>query len=161
MSERPVQLSREEACRVLGLSPSSLRTLWHRYAAVLGSEKPPRRFTQGVLEMLRRISTMRAQGKTEGEVLVALMAPEAGLEAAATEQIQGVEERLEEIARRLAQNESRRAHDHDRLVTGLMRTQQELNHLRYEVAATVPRRERRASFITRVFGARERHRAGA
>lgn len=163
--ERSTQFGREEACRILGLSPSSLRTLWHRYAAVLGSEKPPRRLSASAMDMLRRISELRTQGRTEGEILAALAIGTAASgvqEAAATaEHIQGVEERLTEIAQRLAMNESRRAHDHDRLVTSLMRTQQELNHLRYEVAAAVPRRERRGGLMTRVFGIRERNRAGA
>ncbi len=166
MSDRASEVSREEACRLLGLSPKNLRNLWLRYAALLGSEKPPRRLTLPLLDMLRQISTLRSQGRSEPEILVALAAgPASGMESvpetAAFQQIQGVEERLEEIAQRLAVNEARRAHDHDRLVTSLMRTQQELNHLRYEVAASVPRRERRAGFMARVFGIRERKKEGA
>lgn len=165
MSERPTELTREAACRILGVGPKNLRTLWHRYAALLGGDKPPKRLTPKLLDILREIFELRAQGKSEAEIFASLAArtpdgAKAARETAAAQHIQGVEERLEEIAQRLASNESRREHDHDRLVTSLMRTQQELNHLRYEVAASVPRKERHVGFVSRVFGPRQRHRAG-
>lgn len=160
MSRGASEVSREEACRLLGMSPKSLRSLWQRYAAVLGGGRVPSRLTRETVERLRRIRALQAAGRGDADIVAALTL--AAEETAATvDPLQEVEARLAEIAQRLAVSETRRAQEHDRLVTSLMRTQQELNHLRYEVAASVPRRQRRSGLVARMFGGTARRHVDA
>lgn len=55
------------------------------------------------------------------------------------------------LQEQLQRSEQRQAEDRDRLLTALMRTNQELQHLRHEVAAR-SRRDRRRGFWGRLFG---------
>lgn len=137
MTER---IDREQACRVLNTTPRVLRQLWTEYAPLLGGERLPRQFDREQVRRIGRLLAMRAQGVPQEEVAAAL-APEQppGARAVATE----LRERLDSIAHSLSHNEARRLAEHDRVVTALMRTQQELSHLRYELASATPRRERR------------------
>ena len=60
--------------------------------------------------------------------------------------------KIEELKGQLARSEERRTEDRDRLVTLIMRTQMEIQHLRYELAASQSRRERHRGFWRRLFG---------
>lgn len=134
------RVGREQACRRLNTTPKVLRETWTRFAAVLGEERLPRTLDERQLRLVARALAWSAEGRAEDEVAAAL-AVEAGEDDGrlAVE----LKERLESIASAINHNEHRRAAEHDRVVTALMRTQQELSHLRYELAAAAPRRERR------------------
>ncbi|HHY39053.1 MAG TPA: hypothetical protein GX507_09035 [Clostridia bacterium] len=59
---------------------------------------------------------------------------------------------LEHLARALNRSEERRARDRDRLMTALMRTQQEIQQLRYELVGQRSRRQRKRGFLVRLLG---------
>lgn len=140
MTER---MDREQACRVLNTTPRALRQVWTEYAPLLGGERLPRQFDRQQMRRIGRLLAMRAEGAAQEEVAAALALEEAhGASPVAAE----LKERLDSIAHSLSHNEARRLAEHDRVVTALMRTQQELSHLRYELASATPRRERRRAF---------------
>lgn len=59
---------------------------------------------------------------------------------------------LDHLARALNRSEERRARDRDRLLTALMRTQQEIQQLRYELIGQRSRRQRKRGFLVRLLG---------
>lgn len=59
---------------------------------------------------------------------------------------------LEHLAKALNRSEERRARDRDRLMTALMRTQQEIQQLRYELIGQRSRRQRKRGFLVRLLG---------
>lgn len=75
-----------------------------------------------------------------------------GVATLSPDQLQALLERLQELNAKLAKSEERRTEDRDRLVTLIMRTQMEIQHLRYELAASQSRRDRHRSFWRRLFG---------
>jgi hypothetical protein len=135
-------VGREQACRRLNTTPKALRETWARFAAVLGEERLPRRLDERQLRLLEHALAWTGEGRAEEEVAAALALEADGGEPALALELR---ERLEAIASTINHNEHRRAAEHDRVVTALMRTQQELSHLRYELAAATPRRDRRRS----------------
>jgi hypothetical protein len=140
MSQVLERLSREQACRRLNTTPRALREVWARFAPVLGEERLPRQLDERQLRLLGRALEWTAEGRAEDEVAAALALEASGDEPALALELR---ERLEAIAATINHNEHRRAAEHDRVVTALMRAQQELSHLRYEIAASIPRRDRR------------------
>jgi hypothetical protein len=120
--------TREEACKELGISPSMFRRLWREYGTYLGQERPPRDLDARTLGLIRVAHRLRLEGRTPEEI------------GGPVQELLG---RLEEINRRLAESEERRGEDRDRLLMALLRTQQEIGHLRGELAAVTPRRSRR------------------
>lgn len=61
-------------------------------------------------------------------------------------------ERLRRIEEALSKSEARRAADQDRLMLALMRAQEEIQHLRYELATATPRAKKRRGFWARLLG---------
>lgn len=59
---------------------------------------------------------------------------------------------LEHLAKALNRSEERRARDRDRLLTALMRTQQEIQQLRYELVGQRSRRQRKKGLLVRLLG---------
>jgi hypothetical protein len=151
---RRAGLSREEACRTLGITPSRLRALWSDFGPVLGGGELPRRLSPETVERLKVADRLLAQGRDRDQVLAVLAGGATWAEVASAREEEDLHALLADIRERLRENEQRRAQDHDRLLMTLVRTQQELSHLRYEVAASVPRRERRRrqGFWARLFG---------
>lgn len=154
----PVTFAR--ACELLGVSPHVLRRLMDDYEELL----PPlieagreRRLPGAAIGLLGQILRWRNDGLGPEEVLRRVRGAEAAVEGAADEAAPGgvpLEHMLGELAwvhEQLERSEARRAEDRDRLLTALMRTNQELQHLRYEMAGR-PRRERRRGFWARIFG---------
>lgn len=135
------RIDREEACRLLNTTPRALRQVWLEYGRVLGGERLPRQFDRQQMRRLSRVLQLKSEGRAQEEVAAAVALED--LEEEAPPIAVDLRERLESIAQSLSHNESRRLAEHDRVVTALMRTQQELNHLRYELASQTPRRDRR------------------
>jgi len=134
------RVGREEACRVLNTTPRALRALWSTYGSQLGAPSLPRSLDARQVRLLQRAQAMVLGGRASDEVAAALALDEVD------EELPGVgelEAKLDEIASTIHHSEAQRMADHDRVLTALMRTQQELNRLRYEVAAAAPRKERR------------------
>jgi hypothetical protein len=131
----------------LGLSPYTLRSLLDEYADVVA----PERMADGqpglgaeAMARLRVIAAGHAQGLSGDEVRHRLLDGDQPLGPDA------LLDRLEQLQAELAQSERRRVEDRDRLLLALMRTQQEIQHLRFELAGT--RRSRRKGFWARLFG---------
>lgn len=61
-------------------------------------------------------------------------------------------ERLHTLSTVIEKAEERREQDRDRLLTALMRTQQEISHLRYELAAKTGRKSRKQGLLQRLLG---------
>lgn len=134
------RLGREQACRRLNTTPRALRAIWTRFAPVLGEERLPRQLDERQMRLVARALEWTAAGRADEEVAAALALEAEGAEPALALELR---ERLDSIVSTINRNEHRRAAEHDRVVTALMRTQQELSHLRYELAAATPRKERR------------------
>ena len=147
-----------EGCARLGVTPYILRRLMDDYEDTLpplvevGTE---RRLPPPALDILARIVRWRGEGLGREEILRRIRAGEA--EPTADDDVQGqaVDRLVGELGRlhqELQRSEARRAEDRDRLLTTLMRTNQELQQLRYEMAAAKSRKERRKGFWARLFG---------
>jgi hypothetical protein len=136
-------LSREEACRQLGMSPAAFRRLWREYAPYLGHDKPPRELDHRLLGLMRVAHRLTGEGRPAHEIAAVLTAAVGAAPEVAVAEAPSVIERLDTIAQRLDQSEERRHEDRDRLLMALLRTQQEIGHLRGELAAVTPRRNRR------------------
>ena len=132
----------------LGLPPYVLRSLLDDYADVVATAR-----TAGgqlaldpeALVRMRSIAAGHAQGLSADEIRQRLAAQ--GEQPAPAEALL---DRLELLQAELAQSERRRVEDRDRLLLALVRTQQEIQHLRVELSGT--RRSRRKGFWARLFG---------
>lgn len=144
-------VTREEACRELGVSPRTFRTLWQEYASYLGQQRVPRELDSRQYGLLRVAQRLRAEGRTAEEIGAVLSAAHPAQLEQAQAQEQTLLQRLDEIAQRLSESEERRTEDRDRLLMALVRTQQEIGHLRGELASVTPRRARR-EWWARLFG---------
>ncbi len=150
-----------EACLALGVSPHVLRRLLDEFGEVLPpmpEEAGERRLAQEAVPALAIIIRMRNAGAGHEDILRALLAQgglgSAALEtAAAGEGHPSTEARLlDQVGRlrdELQRTEERRAEDRDRLLTALMRTNQELRQLRHELH-DAPRPTRRG-WLRRLF----------
>jgi DNA-binding transcriptional MerR regulator len=156
-------LSFAQACARLGTSPHVLRRLMDEYEEVLPplvDAGPERHLPPGAVELLGRILRWRQEGRTRQEIVTLARGLGAAQEQAAGPAGAGPEEVAQRLVAELARlhdelrrTEERRAEDRDRLLTALMRTHQELQHLRYELAAARSRKERRRRGLWgRLFG---------
>jgi hypothetical protein len=127
--------SRQEALERLNITPRTFRQMLEEYAEVLGPA-PGDRIPAQLVEILATIQALRSRGIARDEIVAALASepvrPEDDIRA-----------KLDDIAAALVRAEERRLADHDRLLTALMRTQQELAHLRGELLLTRSRKDRR------------------
>lgn len=144
------RISLDEVCTTLQLAPHVVRSLLTEYRPWLTTAESEGGLSREDFARLTRIHAWRSQGLSAAEIRRRL---EAGQESGEGEA--GLNLLLEEIGRMaglLQASEEKRAEDRDRLMLALMRTQQEIQQLRYEVAASKSRRERRKGFWSRLFG---------
>lgn len=162
--DRGEPLSFAQACAALSLSAYVLRRLLDDFEDVL----PPlvegrgeRLVPASALAILTALATWRAEGLDADELrrrALELRGVAAGDLPATEAQAEGdpVAQRLvEQVARleeAISRQDERQAEDRDRLLTALMRTNQELQSLRYDLAAGRARRERRKGLWGRLFG---------
>ncbi len=143
------------ACELLGLTPHVLRRLLDDFEDVLPpvrADGGERGLAPGAMPILAAIAGWRAAGMAHEEVhhRAQMMATQGGAPAAES----GSERLVAEIARvhaELLRSEQQRGEDRDRLLTALMRTQQELASLRLELTSR-QRSDRRRGFFARLFG---------
>ncbi len=96
------------------------------------------------MEQVAATATLPAQGAAAAPLLALASEPETYDELV---------KRVETLAGELAKSEERRAEDRDRLLTALMRNQQEIQHLRFELVTHHSRKERKKrGFWARLFG---------
>ena len=152
-----------EACEELGITPRTFRQIMVEFAEVL--DRPPDEESSGeisesTLRKLGLIARLRSKGRSPGEIIEQMKGPGSEGEAAPDEpqdellRKQGLLlERVDQLTRDLSRSEEHRVEDRDRMLTALMRTQQEIQHLRYELVAQTSRRARKPKgFFQRLFG---------
>lgn len=125
-----------QACERLGIPPYTLRMLRQEYATLLSRDPGDGFMPDSDVEMLRRVIRLRDEGHSTGEIL-------AGLQTAVTGDPESLDAELAKLAASLARAEQTRRSDRDMLLTALMRTQQELQQLRHELATRERRQARK------------------
>jgi len=154
-----------EACAVLSISAYVLRRLLDDFEDVL----PPlvdapneRRLPRSALGPLLAIARWRNEGLGQEEIRRRAQglqsggsgvadADGGGQDAADDPAVGRLLSQVSRLHEELARQEERRAEDRDRMLTALMRTNQELQHLRFDLAAKT-RKERRKGLWGRLFG---------
>lgn len=160
MTERDnevVQLEAEgysysDCCERLGIAPHTFRQILFEYSDVIGDEgDESQTLSPDAFERLQRVIALRNGGATPEQiravflpvpaddplVMPALALPDSSLSD------DPLMARLEELARELRLSEERRREDRDRVLLAMVRAQQEIEHLRYELAATASRRDKK------------------
>lgn len=147
-------------------------------AAQAGVDVPPKHLTVSAYERLQQVLELRNNGRSDEEIRSALQSIQlATAEAAATGgkgaviafgtptpvpsvpavydpdlgDLTGLLERVAEMVRHLEEMEERQREDRERLLNTLLRTQQEVQALRYEVTTQRSRRDRKKGFWARLW----------
>ncbi len=141
------------ACEVLGLTPHVLRRLLDDFEDVLPPVRAEDRgLAPDAMPVLAAIAGWRAAGMAHEEVHRRAQAMAAqGTPALADDATERLVAEVSRVHAELLRSEQQRGEDRDRMLTALMRTQQELASLRLELAAR-HRRERKRGFWSRWFG---------
>jgi len=147
----PETFTLQEAAYLLGMDKTALRDLLEEYASELEPlmvrDADLVRLTWSCLNAVSDIARLRTEGRTREEIIehLARSAPAAAGDAGTGEESpeRAVLQQLDRLRRELALSERRRMEDRDKLLVALMRTQQEIRQLRYELAAHSSRRQRR------------------
>lgn len=152
MDEAPAaHLTAEQACQQLNLAPATLRQLLREYRDVLPTPEADGayRLSPADVRRLATIARLRAEGWDPAAIRAALLAggeSEARVPADASADHpmvwRAALERLDRLAEALAAMDRRWREDRDRLVMMILRLQQEVQALRYELAAAGGRRPR-------------------
>lgn len=169
MTEQGTDLMRPEAdgysysdcCERLGIAPHTFRQVLFEYSDVIGDEgDESQTLSRETFDRLQRVLALRNGGATP-EQIRAVFLPAPTNEALLTDSLilpdsslpdDPLLARLEEFARELRLSEERRREDRDRVLLAVIRAQQELEHLRYEIAATTNRRDKKKKgFWARLF----------
>ncbi len=146
----------------LGLNPKSFRAILQQYSDLLplrerGAEKG---LAGSSIDYLEQIHRRTLEGYTEEEIRAELTEdshdePDRAEQPAAAvqddeeapsrpsgDEVPEVLEELRELRRQLNEFEQKRVRDRDKLMMSLMRTQKEMQQLRYEISSTRKRRHR-------------------
>lgn len=150
----PPSVTLGEACALLGISPYVLRRLLEEFADML---PPPveiageRRLETAVVGMLATLVRWRGEGLSPEEMRRRMRAFGDGVPQERQQEAgDPLRTAVDELRQELKRTEHKQAEDRDRLLTLLMRTNQELQQLRHELSMR-PRRERRRGFWQRLF----------
>ncbi len=148
-----------EACRLLDVRPEVLRRLLEECA----NDLPPlienrgeRRLSRHALPRLAHLVRSRQGGTPAPAIALAADQSAAATEAPAVaapappSPDAQLLDRFAALLEELRRTEARRAEDRDRLLTALMRTNQELQQLRFEIGRQ-PRRARRGGWLGRLW----------
>lgn len=153
------RLTLGEACEALGVPPSTFRQLIAEFEDLLDDDQDDEgdvaTLGPASMERLREIVQWRNQGVPAEEIRARLQgAPAAAAvapDADAHEKL--LLQQLQRLDRALQRSEEQRIEDRDRMLTAMMRTQQEIQQLRYTLAANSSRRDRKKKgLFRRLFG---------
>ncbi len=157
--------SLQEICVLLNIAPRTFRQLLREYAGLLEWEVPadqdmPRGLPAEVFDRFRTIVEMRAAGRDFESIKRAVLREREVAEPPLprTPPVADVSNSvvialLRELSDELKQAEERWGEERERILTALIRVQQELQSLRYELASHTSRRERkRKSFWASLLG---------
>ena len=152
-SSVPPTVSLADACTLLGCTPHVLRRLLDEF----GDHLPPlleiageRRLPTSASGTLEAILRWRSEGAAAADIQNRLVALRREGDTRQARDQDMVLTAMAELRPELRQSINRQVEDRDRLVTMLMRTNQQLNQMRFELASR-PRRERRKSWWQRLF----------
>lgn len=152
-SSVPPTVSLADACSLLGCTPHVLRRLLDDF----GDHLPPlleiageRRLPTSATGTLDAVLRWRNEGAAAADIQNRLVALRREGDTRHVRDQDEVLIAMAELRAELRQSINRQAEDRDRLVTMLMRTNQQLNQMRFELASR-PRRERRKSWWQRLF----------
>ncbi|MDQ7792798.1 MAG: hypothetical protein RDU89_00095 [bacterium] len=159
--------SLQEICVLLNIAPKTFRQLLREYGEFLEWElpdtaEPPRGLPGEVFDRLRTIVTLRAKGDSDESIRRALTVASTGTEAPGVP-LRVAEEKdvansvvvalLREIGEDVKRVEDRWQEEREKILTALIRVQQELQTLRYELSTQSSRRSRkRKAFWASLFG---------
>lgn len=141
----------EDVAVRLGVGAGHLSDLLSAYPELFGMELADGgRITESGFLKAAALFRMTRDGLARREILrrMALVAQETEVAATRDPARANLATHLGQLVSDLQRSEIRRTEERDRFVTALMRTRQEIQHLRYELAAAIPRRQRkRGSFL--------------
>ncbi|MBX5475896.1 MAG: hypothetical protein IRZ18_02065 [Clostridia bacterium] len=142
----------DDVCRRLALPPAAVRALLEAFPDIGAVEVQgeTRGLSAEAFARLRAAAAGRAAGLDDAHIRQLIASAAGEVATTAAEPDASLHERLEQLAQALLRSEERRVSDHDRLMMALIRTQQEIQHLRYELAAARSRKERRKGFWARL-----------
>lgn len=160
MTERETELMRPETdgysysacCERLGIAPHTFRQILFEYSDVIGDEgDESQTLTEDAFIRLQRVLALRNGGATPEQIRAVFLPAPTDDELEPTSLAipdsplpdDPLMARLEELTRELRLSEERRREDRDRVLLAIIRAQQEIEHLRYELAATSSRRDRK------------------
>ena len=140
--ENPGWKTIQAICKETGMSVKSFRKLQQRFADLLPMEE--RNGKKGLgpesYAKLQLILHSQQQGMNDEAIRQQFHRPP---EDPVVSQEHALLQKLEAMNELLERQEKRQTEERDRLMMVLMRTQQEIQHLRYEVAAAKSRRDRK------------------
>lgn len=140
-----------ECCQRLGIAPHTFRQILFEYSDVIGDEgNESQRLNAEAFERLQRVLALRNGGATPEQIRAVLASSPA---EGGAEPVLGfpdpsllddpIAAKLDELARELRLSEERRREDRDRVLLAIIRAQQEIEHLRYELAAAASRKDKK------------------
>lgn len=142
-------------CTQLGITPHTFRQIMRDFGSRLmdrddDGRGPGLELSQEEIERLRKVLEWRKQGLSDAEIVKRLEEPEKAPTPSLSDEVVA---RLEEIKRQLKESDQKRVEERDRLLTALMRTNQEIQQLRYQLLKPMSRKaRRRRSFLARLLG---------
>ncbi|HHV78217.1 MAG TPA: hypothetical protein GXX40_01145 [Firmicutes bacterium] len=155
-SEPKKYIEPDIVCSQLGISPHAFRQLMRDFGAKIMNPEDEARgpgldLAPDEVERLRTVMELRKQGVSDSEIIRRLEHPD---ESSKSSYSDILVLKLEEIKRHLKESDEKRTEERDRLLTALVRTNQELQQLRYQLMKPLSRKARRKkSFFARLFGA--------
>ncbi|MGB9867215.1 MAG: hypothetical protein ACPLPR_04830 [Bacillota bacterium] len=142
-------------CSQLGISPHTFRQIMRDFGSKVmdpddDGRGPGLELSNQEIERLRKVLEWRKLGLSDSEIAKRLEQPQ---ELPGISFGDEVVARLEEIKRQLKESEQKRIEERDRLLTALVRTNQEIQQLRYQLMKPMSRKARRKrSFLARLLG---------
>lgn len=152
------RLTLGEVCEAVGVPPSTFRQIVAEFEDLLEDDQSDEgdvaTLSEATVERLRAIVQWRNQGVPAEEIRARLQGAQvaaAASEPSTSEML--LLRQLEQLGRALQRSEEQRIEDRDRMLTAMMRTQQEIQQLRYALAAQSSRRDRKKKgLFRRLFG---------
>ncbi|MEW6243384.1 MAG: hypothetical protein AB1497_03800 [Bacillota bacterium] len=146
-----MNVSLAEACSASGLHPRLVGEIVREYGQELGvseSEEGDLHLPEDSVPLLKSIHLWQAEGLGVEEIRQRLKAPG---RPPVEFQDNELYNRLLDLVTRLEKTEKQRAEDRDRLLTALIRTQQEVQQLRYQLVGMTTRADRKRKRFLGIF----------
>lgn len=136
----------QQLCEEIGITIQIVRNLQAQFPehVTLTERNGEKGFTPETAEILRQIVTARQRG-WDDEQIRSMLTEHVAVESDEddVENVEKLLQKIDSLSLLLERQEKRQSEERDRLMMVLMRTQQEIQSLRYEVAATRSRRDRK------------------